>query len=204
MVSHDGHLLFWGSDRPGGQGQGDIYVSWRADPKDDFGWGPPVAVGTGVNTAAVEAGPEYRESADGRGGTLYFNRRQTATGPNDLYYAPTRRDGRTEGPAVLIAELSDPLTDDGSPNPRMDEREIFFTSNRPGGIGLLDIWTSTRRSTHEPWSPATNLGGAVNSASSDNFQGLSYDGRTLFFTSTRPGGFGGGDIWMSTRTPSGK
>src|SRR5918995_574859 len=51
-LSVDGHLLFFRSPREGGQGLGDVYVSRRANPNDDFGWGPPVGLGTDVNTSA--------------------------------------------------------------------------------------------------------------------------------------------------------
>src|SRR6185437_4578934 len=44
-LSPDGHLLFFQSNRPGGQGSNDIYVSHRADTDDDFGWRPPVNLG---------------------------------------------------------------------------------------------------------------------------------------------------------------
>jgi Tol biopolymer transport system component len=51
---------------------------------------------------------------------------------------------------------------------------------------------------YSEWSPATNLGGAVNSSWDDSGPGLSKDGLSLYFTSTRPG-FGKEDIWVSQR-----
>ncbi|PYO88577.1 MAG: hypothetical protein DMD58_12030, partial [Gemmatimonadetes bacterium] len=63
-LSVDGHLLFFRSTRPGGAGLGDVFLSKRANPKDDFGWGIPVALGPGVNTAAAEAGAEFLQSAE--------------------------------------------------------------------------------------------------------------------------------------------
>jgi len=44
---------------------------------------------------------------------------------------------------------------------------------------------------------------ALNSPASEQQPSLSGDGRTLVFASSRSGGFGGTDIWMATRTPSG-
>ena len=41
-LSRDGHLLFFATNRPGGSGGFDIWVSWRAHTRDDFGWQPPV------------------------------------------------------------------------------------------------------------------------------------------------------------------
>jgi len=201
-LSIDGHLLFFTSTRAGGQGLSDLYLSQRADAKDDFGWGPPVGLGPDVNTAASEAGAEYLQSAEDGTGNLYFNRAPPG-GTADLYYAPLTRDGETRGPAILIPELSDPTGTDQGATLRTDGREVFFFSTRSGGLGGADLWTSTRRSVHDAWSAPVNLGAPLNSAAAEQQPSLSGDGRTLVFASSRSGGFGGTDIWMSTRTSSG-
>ncbi|HTD70790.1 MAG TPA: hypothetical protein VK647_10050 [Gemmatimonadales bacterium] len=202
-LSIDGHMLFFTSTRPGGQGLSDLYLSHRANPTDDLGWGPPVGLGPDVNTAASEAGAEYVQSAEEGAANLYFNRAppgQTA----DIYYAAITRDGGTLGPVTLVTELSDPTATDQGVTLRTDAREVFFFSTRPGGSGGNDLWTSTRRSVHDPWSTPANLGTAINSTAADQQPGLSTDGRTLVFVSSRSGSFGGTDIWMITRTPSGQ
>jgi len=201
-LSIDGHMLFFTSTRAGGQGLSDLYLSHRADPKDDFGWGPPVGLGPDVNTAASEAGAEYLQSAEDGTGNLYFNRAPPG-GTADLYYAPVTRDGDTRGPAVLISELSHPTATDQGATLRTDGREILFFSTRPGGLGGADLWTSTRRSVHDPWTTPVNLGAPLNSPAAEQQPSLSGDGRTLVFASSRSGGFGGTDIWISTRTSSG-
>ncbi|PYO84612.1 MAG: hypothetical protein DMD65_02630, partial [Gemmatimonadetes bacterium] len=105
-ISIDGHLLFFSSDRPGGQGSNDIYVARRADKNDDLSWGPATNLGPDVNTAGFEAGGFYLQSGEDGSANLYFSR-----GPNtvalDIYYAPVTTDGETRGPAVLVTELSD-------------------------------------------------------------------------------------------------
>ena len=202
-LSVDGHLLFFRSTRPGGAGLGDVFLSKRANPKDDFGWGVPVALGPGVNTAAAEAGAEFLQSAEDGAANLYFNRAPPG-GTADLYYAAITRDGETLGPAVLISALSDPVATDQGPTLRSDGREVFFFSTRPGGIGGADLWTSTRRSVHDPWTPPVNLGASLNSTAAEQQPSLSSGGLTLLFASSRAGGFGGTDIWMSTRTPGGQ
>src|SRR6266581_5826175 len=78
-VSLDGHLLFFSSDRPGGQGSNDIYVARRADKSDDLGWGPAVPLGPEVNTGAFEAGGFYVQSEEDGSANLYFVR-----GPNSV------------------------------------------------------------------------------------------------------------------------
>lgn len=201
--SNDGHLLFFQSDRTGGHGSADIYVSRRNNPKDDFNWGDPVNLGAGVNTAIAEQAADYLQSAEDGAGNLYFNRGLGTAA--DLYYAAVTRDGETRGPAVLVSELSDPTALDQHASVRKDGREIFFASLfRVSGLGGFDLWTSARRSVHEPWSTPVNVGRPLNTSFNDQQPSLSSDGRTLLFASDRPGGFGGNDLWISKRTPSGR
>jgi hypothetical protein len=196
-LSPDGHLLFFQSNRPGGLGSNDIYVSHRSNPHDDFGWKPPVNLGPDVNTAAAEVAPWYAQR-DADGPTLYF-----ARGPSnlltDIYSVPISRDGRTRGPATPVVELNTSDFTEGRMTVRTDGREIVFFSNRPGGLGGTDLWAATRRSVHDPWSTPLNLRPPLNTADQDLLPFLSRDGRTLLFTSTRPGGLGDFDIWMATR-----
>jgi len=49
------------------------------------------------------------------------------------------------------------------------------------------------------WSTPTNLGATVNSAAIDFTPEISRDGLSLYFASTRPGGFGATDLWVSQR-----
>jgi hypothetical protein len=201
-LSVDGHLLFFHSDRPGGQGGIDFYVSRRSDPNDDLGWGPPQPLGPDVNTAADENAPTYVQSAEDGAANLYFTRGPAGTQGQDLYYAAITRDGDTRGPAVLATELAS-IVNDAAPTVRADGREILFHSPRAGTLGQADLWVSTRRSVHDPWSEPVNLGAPLNTISFEQQPSLSHDGRTLVWTSDRPGGSGGLDIWMATRAPGG-
>ncbi len=84
-----------------------------------------------------------------------------------------------------------------------DELELYFTSDRAGGLGYEDLWVSTRQSVHDPWGPPTNLQ-TVNSSYREAFPCISRDGLTLYFCDffygpDRPGGLGGHDLWFSTR-----
>jgi len=204
-LSSDGHLLFFQSDRPGGQGGGDIYVSQRTDPNDDFGWGPPVNLGPEVNTAAFEGGPGYLTSTANGVAALYFGRGSSGV-DQDIYYVPVTADGQPQGPAVLVTELTDPTVgvNDAHPSVRTDGREVILYSNRAGGFGVSDLWVSTRRSVHDPWSRPDNLGAPMNTTFIDTQPTLSQDARTLVFSSNRPGGLGLNDIWISTRTRIGR
>src|SRR5262249_24113426 len=79
---------------------------------------------------------------------------------------------------------------------------LYFSSNRPGGYGVIDIWVSQRASVNDPWGPPVNLGATINATSpiAQNFlPNLSRDGHWLFFSSNRLGGLGDVDIWVSWR-----
>jgi hypothetical protein len=78
-------------------------------------------------------------------------------------------------------------------------RSLYFASNRPGPFGGEDLWVSRRASPDDPWGAAENLGGVVNGPFNERSPALSRDGHLLFFASTRPGGLGGFDIWVSWR-----
>ena len=202
-LSPDGHVLFIHSNRPGTLGGNDIWVAHRSGSKDDDDWSIPVNLGTDVNSADDEQGPEYVAS-DG-GGALYFNRGNQALQLSELYRAGVKRDGRTDGPAQPVTELNAPGFNDAAPTVRADAREILFWSLRPGGLGGTDIWVSTRQSANHPWSTPVNAGAPLNSASADLHPELTQDARTLFFSSTRAGSIANStDLWMSTRHASSK
>ena len=199
----DGRVMFFSSNEGhGGFGRGDILMSRRVHPRDDLAWETPINLGAYVNTAAHESNPWYVASESG--GTLYFDR-GPGTNPQigDIYQVEISRDGTVQGPASLVSELSH-ASGPHAPTVRADGRELIFWSggaagSRPGGVGLADLWVSTRRSVNDPWSEPENLGTPVNSPVADLSATLSHDGRTLFLTSVRPGGLGLQDLWMATR-----
>ena len=83
-----------------------------------------------------------------------------------------------------------------------DEWETaYWTSTRPGGFGGNDIWTSEK--INGVWQEAKNLGPNVNSAASEHHSLPSPDGNSLYVTSTRQGGFGGEDIFITTQDSEG-
>ena len=208
-LSTDGHLLFFHSNRPGGEGGFDIWVSYRVNPNDDFGWEAPTNLGPGVNSPESEFSPEYVRTTDfylesagnvpANAAALYFGR-----GPDinhqQIYTAPITRDGETLGPAIFVTDLNS-TTHDTAPSVRTDGREVLFWSLRQGGAGAGDIWVATRSNVHERWSTPQNIGPPVNTTSNDVRPNLSRGGGTLLFDSNRSGTLGNQDIWMSTRTP---
>ena len=199
-LSQDGHLLFFQSNRPGGHGAVDIYVSRRTKQNDDLDWGAPVDLGGDVNTSQNDAAPMFMPQVAEGPVNFYFVRGPTTT-DIDIYSAAITRDGETLGPATPVSELNFAVAGitDARPSVRRDGKEVIFLSNRPGGVGEEDLYVSTRQSVAFPWSAPMNLGPTLNSAFRDASPSLSLDGSTLVFASTRPGGVGDNDLWMSTR-----
>jgi len=87
-----------------------------------------------------------------------------------------------------------------------DGLEMYISSDRPGGLGYVDMWRSTRENADNPWGPLVNVQ-EINSRYNEVFPCLSGDGLTLYFSDwyylnaagDRPGGVGHHDLWMSTR-----
>jgi hypothetical protein len=104
-----------------------------------------------------------------------------------------------EGPSLNTAAL------EGCPIESPDGLELFFASDRDGGVGGLDIWVARRTSTDAAWNEPVNLGEPINSAAND-FCPSPMGGNRFFFVSNRPGPCGAGhgpDIYVSRRHPSG-
>jgi len=80
-----------------------------------------------------------------------------------------------------------------------DGLTMYFTSDRPGGLGGDDLWVAKRESLSDPWQVPTNMGAPINTAANDSLAVLSSDEHVMFFHSTRGGGCGAGDIWMTRR-----
>ncbi len=206
FLTLDGHRLYFFSDRPGGLGGTDLYVSRRRDKGDDFGWQPPENLGSGVNGAFNENLSVYFEDELTGTGTLYFNsNRAGGLGATDIY-ASTLQPDATFGAAVRVQEISSPFADVAFAI-RRDHLELFLASGsgpvdspRPGSFGLFDLWVATRTSAADPWSTPVNLGAIVNSAADEGRGALSFDGTALYIASARPGGSGGTDLWVSTRS----
>ena len=172
-------------------GLGDIYFS-RRNPAHE--WSEPQHLGcdpAGPNSALDEQGPSYVQ------GRLYFSRSALPPGNTGELYVSNKNGDMSFGAASPIVELNDAGANDIQPNVRKDGREIFFSSNRAGGLGGQDIWSATRASVHDPWSPPVNLGSNVNTDLGESRPALSRGARRLFFGRAGPPGTGEGDTGMS-------
>jgi len=208
--SPDGHWMIFVSYRPPsagncGTGAGwnqDLWISHRKNKRDDFGWEDPENLGCVVNSPQAENGPAwFEDDAYGRTWLYYSSNRPGGPGLLDIYVSEEIGDEKGNfGPPRLVTELNTAASD-YQPVLRKDGREMFFASNRPGGAGSVDLWTSIRESTLDPWSTPVNLGPLVNSTASDFHPTLSFDGATLYFATERGGApVGRSDLWMTTRS----
>src|SRR5260370_7308243 len=66
-----------------------------------------------------------------------------------------------------------------------DGLTMYFTSDRPGGLGGDDLWVAKRESLSDPWQVPTNMGVPINTAANDSLPVLSSDEHVMFFPSTR-------------------
>ena len=86
---------------------------------------------------------------------------------------------------------------EGCPYIAPDGRTFFMASNRPGGLGGIDIWVSTRDKEDRPWGEPLNVGAPINSAANDFCPTMARDQHTFYFASNRPGGCGGDDLYVT-------
>ena len=199
----NGHGLLFVSTRPGGCGLSDMYLSVRHSKGE---WQAPTNLGCVVNSAADEASPNLVEH-DGilelyfsstRAGGASAEAPGLVSGDSDIYMSAVQADGTLAAPS--LAPGLNTAASEFRPNVRRDGLEIFFDSNRPGGAGGLDIWSSVRDSPSDPWSIPENAGTNVNSPANDTRPYLSWGGTTLYFGTSRAGIEGVSDIWMASRS----
>jgi Tol biopolymer transport system component len=91
---------------------------------------------------------------------------------------------------------------DGCPILSPDGLSLYMASNRPGGVGGLDIWVATRASKSAPFGAPVNVGAPVNSTA-DDFCPSPMAGGWFLFVSTRPGGCGDADVYVTHRAGQG-
>jgi Tol biopolymer transport system component len=210
-LARDGHSFYFVSNRAGGCGGDDIYVTRI---RDDHGFDAPENLGCQVNSAGNEASP-FPVQEPGEGPVLYYSSTRAGgfapdapgavSGDADVYMSEWH--GGAFGAGQLVCGVNS-ASNDGQPSLRRDALEIFFYSNRPGTLGGNDIYAATRAKAMDCFSMPVNLGPNVNSPltnvggallGNETRPSISWDGTTLYFGSDRPGGEGSSDIYVTTR-----
>jgi len=103
------------------------------------------------------------------------------------------------GAATNLGPVVNSTGSDGSPDISADGLTLYFDSLRAAGLGSWDIWMARRPAADADWGPPVALPSPVNSYSSDAGPSISADGLSLYFASERSGGYGGFDVYVTTR-----
>lgn len=173
-----------------------LFNIYFVERKDSTGWKKPEEI-ISERSSLFNNGP-LSLAPDGK--TVYFTS-EIETGVQ----ARNRRYKNRSG--IFTAELSganllsvrpfkynDALFSLGQPSISNDGKYLFFASDRPGGEGGSDIYYC--EFINGDWGPPVNMGPEVNSPAADNYPFMHPSGK-LYFTSDRPGGLGGLDIYYT-------
>ena len=198
-MTSNGLEMFFSSEREGSQDR-DLYRARRETPDGD--WTIVENMGPDINSPHLDSGPSI--TSDGK--TLVFHSERLFNGAKDgiqthrdLFYtqrksldAPFGKVQTVPGKEIVTeyADTAALITDNGT--------TMYFSSNRPGGIGSKDIYVATRKDPNGPFTTVKNMGPNVNSKWVDSNPAITEDGLTLFFHSKRPG-FGRSDLYVTCR-----
>ncbi len=182
--------LYFSSNRAGGPGLSDIWITRRATIADP--WETPSRV-LDVSGPGDDAFP----GISGDGLTLWFcSDRTGGSGGHDIWVT-TRADRSSPwAPPTVVPELSSPATD-CAPQVSPSGLLLIITSDRSGGVGMRDLYWATRASVDDPWDTPTLIP-YVNSPSDDSEGRLMADGLRLYFSSDR-GTVGGYELYATMR-----
>ncbi len=112
------------------------------------------------------------------------------------FFVSAYKNGKWSQPQNMGSPPNTP-DNEGAQTISTDATRMFFTAcNRSDGKGGCDIYYSEKR--NGLWTRPRNLGAPINTSAKETQPSISADGKTLYFVSTRGGGKGGQDIWMST------
>lgn len=191
LLSADGNTLIFTSNRStddykikSGTNYEDIYISHR----NGTGWDEPQKISDNINIKFNDAAASL--SHDGKTLFLYYEE-----GAGDIYIS-NLEGGTWTKPIPLNKNINNPIFWETSACISADGRKLFFTSNRPGGQGELDIYVSEKDNKGE-WGKAVNLGPTVNTPMHEDSPFIHEDGVTLYFSSDGHPTMGSNDIFKS-------
>jgi len=188
VISANGKVMYFTSDRKGGVGGQDI---WKTRKITGL-WSAPVNLGAPLNTPSDEGIDTF--SQDEKSLYLTSDARPGGLGKNDIYVSHLVNGKWTE-PQNLGPPINTPYND-ANASLSADGKTLYFVSDRPGGVGGMDIWFS-QLGPDGKWGAPKNLGEPVNTPDWEGFVFIAPDGVTLYFSSNGHGGYGGADIFRS-------
>jgi len=162
----------------------DIFYAVKVDGK----WSRAENIGTRINTPFHDS--NLALSADGK--TLFI--RKDING-GDIFFSTRQDDGVWSAPEPIKGDVNSSYTE-ASVTVTADGNTMYFSSDRPGGLGGIDIYVSTKNNVGE-WTRVRNLGPKINTESDEDSPFIDYDGKTLFFSTKGGKGMGGFDIFKS-------
>jgi outer membrane protein OmpA-like peptidoglycan-associated protein len=156
----------------------------------------PVNLGDSINSASSE----YYPSVTINDSIFIFTRNNGRR--EDFFQSFMSRSKYTKAETLDGDINNEPFK--GALNISQDGEWLIFAADygRGRGMGSFDLYISYYTPTG--WSEPQNMGRNINTESWETAPSLSPDKNALYFTSTRPGGYGGSDIYVSFRQPNGK
>ena len=198
-ITGDGLELYFWSNRPGGYGSYDLYVTKRGTR--DSTWGLPTNLGPNVNGSSLDVYPAV--SSDGL--ELYFESgRPGGNGGWDLYVSKRATRNDPWGPASNPGLAVNSGADEAAPSLSPDGLVLIFQDGsalRPGGFGNGDLWMTRRASPSAPWEPAVNLGPIINGATREAIPSFAPDGSALYFSRSDASGTANLGYWKAPILP---
>jgi len=198
-ISADGLSLYFASQRPGGYGSGDLWLSTRDTTEDD--WAEPVNLGPLVNGPSEEYQPAI--STDGL--ELYFGRVRGDSPALGIDLWVARRDTTNEpwDQPVKLDLIVDTTDSEAAPSLSADGLELYFCFGK-WDAPEISLAVTKRDTKDAPWGVPVSLGAVVNNWPCQVDPRISSDGLLLLFSdcamySPRPGGFGANDMWLTMR-----
>lgn len=200
IISPDGRYIVFQSDRPGGQGGMDLWLSENKNYKNRMGkpsWTEPVNFKQ-LNTPSYEGGFSLLFDKDNIPSEIYFSSYSanyksnasvdTRSGKDgfdglNIYYTKRTKNGKWSLPTHLNEVNSN--FDDRMPTISPDGKTMIFSSNRPGGFGKYDLWISKRDLQTNKWSEPRNAGEEVNSSGNEIMPYFHFDGMSIFYSSDK-------------------
>ena len=179
----------------------DIWVTKRADK--DSAWGQPVKLDLAVPDEFMAGSP----SISGDGLELYFGAYHFGDEPqSQLYVAKRETRDAPWGEPESLGPMVNSSSCQGLPTLSHDGLFLLFSDwwagpSLPDGFGQDDIWFTWRATKDGSWSEPVNMGSLINTRGIERSGTPSADGSTLYFSSDRPGGQGGWDLWQAPILP---
>jgi outer membrane protein OmpA-like peptidoglycan-associated protein/tetratricopeptide (TPR) repeat protein len=157
----------------------------------------PKNLGDSVNSTSSEYYPSVTVTDD----ALVFTRR-TGNAREDFMLSGINSKDSFNKAAPLDGDINlEPRK--GAITVSQDGDWLFFAADIAGaGLGGFDIYKSIY--TPSGWSEQENLGDSINTDFWESSPAISPDKRALYFSSTRPGGYGGADLYVSYLKPNGR